>query len=138
MKKSLLALAVLGAFASAAQAQSAVTIYGSFDGGVRYKTNVNAAGDNLTTVGSTGTYNSNRIGFRGVEDLVDRLRSQSERGVIAERAVLDHHEKLENRVGGNHCRVGHHDHETQRRSPEEASIAAQRFVRAGGRRDRKE
>jgi predicted porin len=69
MKKSLLALAVLGAFAGAAQAQSAVTIYGSFDGGVRYRTNVNAAGDNLTTMGSTGTYNSNRIGFKGVEDL---------------------------------------------------------------------
>jgi len=69
MKKSLLALAVLGAFAGAAQAQSAVTIYGSFDGGVRYRTNQNAAGDSLLTMGSTGTYNSNRIGFKGVEDL---------------------------------------------------------------------
>jgi predicted porin len=69
MKKSLLALAVLGAFAGAAQAQSAVTIYGSFDGGVRYRTNVNAAGDNQWTMGSNGTYSSNRIGFKGVEDL---------------------------------------------------------------------
>lgn len=69
MKKSLLALAVLGAFAGAAQAQSAVTIYGSFDGGVRYRTNVNAAGDSIWTMGSNGTYNSNRIGFKGVEDL---------------------------------------------------------------------
>mgnify|MGYP005805723351 CR=1 FL=1 len=69
MKKSLLALAVLGAFAGAAQAQSAVTIYGSFDGGVRNLTNVNAAGDNRLTMGSNGTYNSNRIGFKGVEDL---------------------------------------------------------------------
>jgi predicted porin len=69
MKKSLLALAVLGAFAGAAQAQSAVTIYGSFDGGVRYLTDVNAACDNRLTMGSNGTYNSNRIGFRGVEDL---------------------------------------------------------------------
>ena len=69
MKKSLLALAVLGAFAGVAQAQTAVTIYGSFDAGVRNRTNVNAAGDSQLTMGSTGTYNSNRIGFKGVEDL---------------------------------------------------------------------
>ncbi|MBV8625291.1 MAG: porin, partial [Herbaspirillum sp.] len=36
MKKSLLALAVLGAFAGAAQAQSSVTIYGIVDTGVVY------------------------------------------------------------------------------------------------------
>ncbi len=69
MKKSLLALAVLGAFAGAAQAQTSVTIYGSFDAGVRHLTNVNAAGDSRTTMGSNGTYSSNRIGFKGVEDL---------------------------------------------------------------------
>jgi predicted porin len=69
MKKSLLALAVLGAFAGAAQAQTSVTIYGSFDGGVRHQSNVNAAGDSRLTMGSNGTYNSNRIGFKGVEDL---------------------------------------------------------------------
>jgi predicted porin len=69
MKKSLLALAVLGAFAASAQAQTSVTVYGSFDGGVRNLTNVNAAGDNNLTMGSNGTYNSNRIGFKGVEDL---------------------------------------------------------------------
>jgi predicted porin len=69
MKKSLLALAVLGAFAGVAQAQTSVTIYGSFDGGVRYQSNQNAAGDSKWTMGSTGTYNSNRIGFKGVEDL---------------------------------------------------------------------
>ena len=69
MKKSLLALAVLGAFAGVAQAQTSVTIYGSFDGGVRYQSNRNAAGDNVWTMGSNGTYNSNRIGFKGTEDL---------------------------------------------------------------------
>jgi len=69
MKKTLLALAVLGAFAGAAQAQSAVTIYGSFDGGIRNLTNVDAAGNNKLTMGSNGTYNSNRLGFKGVEDL---------------------------------------------------------------------
>ncbi len=69
MKKSLLALAVLGAFADTSQAQSSVTIYGSFDGGVRNQTNVNAAGDSRLTMGSNGTYYSNRLGFKGVEDL---------------------------------------------------------------------
>lgn len=73
MKKSLLALAVMGAFAGAAQAQSAVTIYGSFDGGVRHVTDAQTTtGGTIgsrTTVGSNGTFNSNRIGFKGVEDL---------------------------------------------------------------------
>ncbi|NEX64236.1 porin [Noviherbaspirillum galbum] len=69
MKKSLLALAVLGAFAGVAQAQTAVQIYGSFDGGLRQTTNVDAAGNSRLSMGSTGTYNSNRIGFKGVEDL---------------------------------------------------------------------
>lgn len=73
MKKSLLALAVLGAFAASAQAQTAVTIYGSFDGGVRHVSDAQtAAGGTIgsrTTMGSNGTYNNNRIGFKGVEDL---------------------------------------------------------------------
>jgi predicted porin len=75
MKKSLLALAVLGAFAGAASAQSSVTIYGSFDGGIRNQSNTGKAGTaqstagTKTSVGSTGTYNSNRLGFKGIEDL---------------------------------------------------------------------
>ncbi|MGV3654188.1 MAG: porin [Noviherbaspirillum sp.] len=73
MKKSLLALAVMGAFAGVAHAQSAVTIYGSFDGGVRYTTNQGPVGpdsdEGRLTMGSNGTFQSNRIGFRGVEDL---------------------------------------------------------------------
>lgn len=75
MKKTLLALAVLGAFAGAASAQTAVTIYGSFDGGLREVSHVGAAApagnpkDSKWTVGSNGTYNSNRLGFKGVEDL---------------------------------------------------------------------
>ena len=72
MKKSLLALAVLGAFAGAAQAQSSVTIYGIIDTGVAYTSKaVNAAG---TGTGSkfglnSGTIQGSRIGFKGVEDL---------------------------------------------------------------------
>jgi len=72
MKKSLLALAVLGAFAGAAQAQSSVTIYGIVDTGVVYTSKaVNAAG---TGTGSkfglnSGIIQGSRIGFKGVEDL---------------------------------------------------------------------
>jgi predicted porin len=69
MKKSLLALAVLGAFAGAAQAQTGVTVYGSFDAGLRHQSNTNTTGDSNTTMNSKGTYSSNRIGFKGVEDL---------------------------------------------------------------------
>lgn len=68
MKKSLLALALLGAY-GAAMAQTSVTIYGSFDAGVRYLDNVNAAGDDRFTMSSGGTSMSNRIGFKGQEDL---------------------------------------------------------------------
>jgi predicted porin len=68
MKKSLLALAVLGAFAGVAQAQTSVTIYGSFDAGVRSSESL-TTGDRTLAMSSNGTYNSNRIGFRGVEDL---------------------------------------------------------------------
>jgi len=76
MKKSLLSLALFAAFTSLAQAQSSVTIYGSFDGGRRYVDNVNAAGLNRLTVGSNGTYYSNRIGFKGVEDLGGGLNAR--------------------------------------------------------------
>lgn len=73
MKKSLLAVAVLGIFASAAHAQSSVTIYGSVDGGIRRLTNANAAGDSVLGMSngiiSSGISNSNRLGFKGVEDL---------------------------------------------------------------------
>jgi predicted porin len=69
MKKSLLALAVLGAFASVAQAETSVTVYGSFDAGVRYQSDVNRNGNSRLSMGSNGTYNSNRLGFKGIEDL---------------------------------------------------------------------
>lgn len=69
MKKSLLALAILGAFAGVAQAQTSVTIYGSFDAGVRNQRDQNANGNSRTTMSSIGTYNANRLGFKGVEDL---------------------------------------------------------------------
>lgn len=60
LKKSLLALVVLGTFASIAQAQSAVTIYGFMDIGFQ-----KASGSALQMVRN----NSNGIGFKGSEDL---------------------------------------------------------------------
>jgi predicted porin len=60
MKKSLIALAVLGAVAGVAQAQTNVTIYGTVDAGI------------TKTKGSTTAINSgdnNKIGFKGSEDL---------------------------------------------------------------------
>ena len=76
MKKSLLALAVLGAFAGAAQAQSSVTIYGIVDTGVTYTSKaVSSINPNGTAnTGSkfalnSGVLQGSRIGFKGTEDL---------------------------------------------------------------------
>jgi predicted porin len=74
MCKSFLALAVLGACASHASAQSNVTIYGTIDGGVRYQTNADAAGNSLTSQ-TSGHYLANRLGFRGEEDLGGGLKA---------------------------------------------------------------
>lgn len=61
MKKSLIVLAVLGAFTSVASAQSSVTIYGRVDLSVNKPVNSKSKG---ITNGS-----GSRLGFRGVEDL---------------------------------------------------------------------
>ena len=85
MKKSLLALATMGAFAGAAQAQSSVTVFGLIDAGIA-TTNVdygtNSVGkQSQTTIGGlhsgngSGTLSGSRLGFRGVEDLGGGLRS---------------------------------------------------------------
>jgi predicted porin len=64
MKKSLLALAVLGAFAGTAMAQSSVTIYGKVDEAVG-----KPIGTRDKQVMDHGGTQGSRIGFRGVEDL---------------------------------------------------------------------
>lgn len=61
MKKSLLALAVLGAFAGVASAQSSVTLYGLID--------ANLGKDLGSAQKRMGQGASSRLGFRGVEDL---------------------------------------------------------------------
>jgi predicted porin len=72
MKKSLLALAVLGAFAGVASAQSSVTLYGTVDLNGRY---VKSDGvDRRLTLSQDGI-NSSQLGFRGVEDLGGGLKA---------------------------------------------------------------
>lgn len=91
MKISILALAVLGSLANVAYAQSSVTMYGSIDGGLRSVDHVNGAGDSRTSVSTIGTYNTNRLGFRGVEDLGDGLKAHFtlESGFVTSTGTLD-------------------------------------------------
>ena len=79
MKKSLFALAALGAFAGAASAQSSVTVYGVVDVGYLNQKATGAASNAAGTVAPSGQQNSaifgnsmeqtSRLGFKGTEDL---------------------------------------------------------------------
>lgn len=84
MKKSLIALAVLGAFAGAASAQSSVTLYGRADLNLTHE----KAGDAVSTAalrgesttklndgGGTTGIGGSRWGMRGVEDLGNGLKA---------------------------------------------------------------
>jgi len=73
MKHKIFAVAAMAVLSGGAMAQSSVITYGSFDGGLRDQTNVNAAGDSQLTMGSNGTYRSNRLGFKGSEALGEGL-----------------------------------------------------------------
>ena len=66
MKKSLLALAVLGSLAGVAQAQSAVQIYGTVDAGFIKRTGQSMA---------IGKRANNTLGFKGTEDLGNGLKA---------------------------------------------------------------
>jgi len=66
MKKSLLAVALLGAFAGVAQAQTAVQIYGNIDVGVV------KSSDQTLAIGKRA---SNTLGFKGTEDLGNGLKA---------------------------------------------------------------
>jgi len=65
MKKSLVALALMGAFAGA-YAQSSVTIYGTVDAGISKRTG---------TTTQVGKRDNNKLGFKGVEDLGSGLKA---------------------------------------------------------------
>lgn len=74
MKKSLLAVAAMTAFAGAAQAQSSVTVYGILDAGYtggNARISTPATGQVKETVNRIGNSmeSGSRIGFRGNEDL---------------------------------------------------------------------
>lgn len=79
MKKSLFAVAALGAFAGVASAQSSVTVYGVVDVGYVNQKATGAASNAAGTVAPTGQQNSamfgnsmeqtSRLGFKGTEDL---------------------------------------------------------------------
>lgn len=72
MKKSLLALAALTAFAGAASAQSSVTLFGVVDVNARNVKNGSAGSiKSLSTDGNA----SSRLGLRGVEDLGGGMRA---------------------------------------------------------------
>ena len=77
MKKSLLALAALGAFAGVAHAQSSVTLYGIIDEGVNWTSNTRVApgqGKQLWNL-SSGVLQGSRWGLRGTEDLGGGLKA---------------------------------------------------------------
>jgi predicted porin len=77
MKKSLLAVAAMTAFAGAAQAQSSVTVYGILDVGFQgvaqrgllSGTNATPTKTNFTRFNGEGAESTSRLGFRGTEDL---------------------------------------------------------------------
>ena len=72
MKKSLLAVAAIGAFASAAQAQSSVTVYGILDVGYigsNTKEGVNGTAKMQKSAFGQSAEQTSRLGFKGTEDL---------------------------------------------------------------------
>ncbi|MBC3885509.1 porin [Undibacterium griseum] len=74
MKKSLLAFAILGAFAATASAQSSVTIYGIVDAATVYTTNQTATGSSKIAM-DPGQLLTSRWGVKGSEDLGGGLKA---------------------------------------------------------------
>jgi predicted porin len=81
MKKSVFALAILGAAAGTAHAQTNVTVYGVVTAGINYTDKValpaasgpNTTGPKLSL--DSGQYTQSRLGFRGTEDLGNGLKA---------------------------------------------------------------
>jgi len=99
MKKSLLALAVLGAFAGAASAQSSVTLWGVVDLSLNDVKN----GTAHTQTMQSNQLNSNRLGFRGIEDLGGGLKAGFwlEAGMANESGIEGGSNGLTNATGAN-------------------------------------
>ncbi len=72
MKKTLLVAALSGVFATAAHAQSSVTLYGLIDAGITYTNNQHGHSNWQET---SGSINGSRWGLRGAEDLGGGLKA---------------------------------------------------------------
>lgn len=83
MKKSLLVLAIFGAFAGVASAQTSVTAYGIVDMGITRE--MGGAAGNVTKL-ANGVQSGSRLGFKGTEDLGSGLKAmfQLETGIAAD------------------------------------------------------
>lgn len=77
MKKSILAMAVLGVFSGAASAQSSVTIYGAIDASLSYTSKINTAAKETGSLVAmdAGLLKGNRLGVKGAEDLGGGLKA---------------------------------------------------------------
>ncbi|RQS69804.1 porin [Burkholderia sp. Bp8963] len=72
MKRTLIAAALSGVFATAAHAQSSVTLYGLIDAGITYTNN---QGGHSAWQETSGSINGSRWGLRGAEDLGGGLKA---------------------------------------------------------------
>lgn len=106
MKKSLIALAVLGAFAGTAFAQTSITIYGIVDAGVVYDNNGDPAGKTWRL--DSGNQSGSRLGFRGIEDLGSGLSAifTLENGFNSDNGTLAQSNATTTRLFGRQAWVG--------------------------------
>lgn len=72
MKKSLVAVAVLGAFAGVASAQTNITLFGVADVNYQY---ADGSGSSANRLNGSGSNASSRLGLRGSEDLGGGMRA---------------------------------------------------------------
>lgn len=110
MKKTLLALAVLGTVAGSAMAAD-VTLYGRIDTGLRY-TNVDSDFQNINDASSfemtSGNYTGSRFGLKGEEDLGNGLKVAFvlENGFDSDDGSFDSNDNLFGRQASLHLKGG--------------------------------
>ena len=76
MKKSLIAVALLGVLATSVQAQSSVTLYGLIDAGITYtNSQLTSQGGRSNVQMTSGSVEGSRWGLRGAEDLGGGLKA---------------------------------------------------------------
>ena len=111
MKKTILSLAMFGAFTGAAMAQGSVQLYGIIDMGVEHLTYDNTSVNRL----GSGVQSGSRIGLKGTEDLGGGLSAifQAETGFCANgngpgvyNHALDPTQGAQAQAGGSYCTSG--------------------------------